>query len=110
MYRPSTRDSWKEILASAVAILDDLERRGFPPPDIVMGGGTVLMFRFEHRLSRDIDFFLASSRSRVGDFADFDRPVAVVVAAVLWACGQRFFFGVVHMSTATWDLRHCDVA
>jgi hypothetical protein len=53
-----TRDSWKQILASAVAILDDLERRDFPPPDIVMGGGTVLMFRFEHRLSRDIDFFL----------------------------------------------------
>jgi len=53
-----TRDTWKQILASAVAILDDLEQRGFPPPDIVMGGGTVLMFRFEHRLSRDIDFFL----------------------------------------------------
>jgi len=56
------------------------------------------------------ELFSASSRSRVGDFADFDRPVAVVVVAVLWACGQRFFFGVVHMSTATWDLRHCDVA
>ena len=53
-----TRDSWKYILASAVALLDDAERRGFPPPDIVIGGGTVLMFRFEHRLSRDIDFFL----------------------------------------------------
>jgi hypothetical protein len=53
-----TRDTWKQILASAVAILDDLERRDFPPPDVVMGGGTVLMFRFEHRLSRDIDFFL----------------------------------------------------
>jgi hypothetical protein len=53
-----TRESWKQILASAVAILDDLERRDFPPPDIVMGGGTVLMLRFEHRLSRDIDFFL----------------------------------------------------
>jgi len=24
----------------------------------VIGGGTVLMFRFEHRLSRDIDFFM----------------------------------------------------
>jgi hypothetical protein len=25
-------------------------------------------------------------------------------------CGQRFFFSVVHMSTATWSFRHCDVA
>jgi Nucleotidyl transferase AbiEii toxin, Type IV TA system len=53
-----TRDSWKRILASAVAIFDDLERKGFGSPDVVMGGGTVLMFRFEHRLSKDIDFFM----------------------------------------------------
>lgn len=53
-----TRDSWKQILASAVMIFADLEQRGFGRPDVVMGGGTVLMFRFEHRLSKDIDFFM----------------------------------------------------
>ena len=53
-----TRDSWKQILASAVAIFEDLERKGSGSPDVVMGGGTVLMFRFEHRLSKDIDFFM----------------------------------------------------
>jgi hypothetical protein len=53
-----TRDSWKEILASAVTIFADLEKKGFGSPDVVIGGGTVLMFRFEHRLSRDIDFFM----------------------------------------------------
>jgi len=53
-----TRDSWKKILASAVTIFEDLERKGFGSPDVVMGGGTVLMFRFEHRLSKDIDFFM----------------------------------------------------
>jgi predicted nucleotidyltransferase component of viral defense system len=53
-----TRDSWKQILASAVAIFADLEKKGFGSPDVVIGGGTVLMFRFEHRLSKDIDFFL----------------------------------------------------
>jgi hypothetical protein len=52
-----TRDSWKQILASAVAIFEDLEKKGFGSPDAVMGGGTVLMFRFDHRLSKDIDFF-----------------------------------------------------
>jgi len=53
-----TRDSWKQILTSAVAIFDDLEGKGFGSPDVVIGGGTVLMFRFEHRLSKDIDFFM----------------------------------------------------
>jgi hypothetical protein len=53
-----TRDSWKQLLASAVAIFDDLEEKGFGSPDVVIGGGTVLMFRFEHRLSKDIDFFM----------------------------------------------------
>src|ERR1700676_4972301 len=53
-----TRETWKHILASAVAIFDDLERRQGGSPDVVVGGGTVLMFRFEHRLSKDIDFFL----------------------------------------------------
>ena len=55
---PVTRDLWKRILASAVAIFDDLKHKGFGNPDVVIGGGTVLMFRFEHRLSRDIDFFM----------------------------------------------------
>jgi predicted nucleotidyltransferase component of viral defense system len=53
-----SRDSWKQILASAVAIFADLEKKGFGSPDVAMGGGTVLMFRFEHRLSKDIDFFM----------------------------------------------------
>jgi hypothetical protein len=55
---PVTKDSWKRILASAVAIFNDLEKKGLGSPDVVIGGGTVLMFRFEHRLSRDIDFFM----------------------------------------------------
>jgi hypothetical protein len=53
-----TRDSWQGILASAVAIFEDLEGKGFPRLDVAIGGRTVLMFRFEHRLSKDIDFFM----------------------------------------------------
>jgi Nucleotidyl transferase AbiEii toxin, Type IV TA system len=53
-----TRDSWKQILASAVTIFADLEEKGFGSHDVVIGGGTVLMFRFEHRLSKHIDFFM----------------------------------------------------
>jgi len=44
-------------LASAKSIFDDLYRK-LELPYLVLGGGTVLMFRFEHRLSIDIDFFI----------------------------------------------------
>lgn len=55
---PVNRDSWQLLLASTVAIFNDLKSRDLGLPDVVFGGGTVLMFRFEHRLSKDIDFFL----------------------------------------------------
>jgi hypothetical protein len=71
-----TRDSWKEILASAVTIFADLEKKGFGSPDMVIGGGTVLMFRFEHRLSKDIDFFM-----RDVPIGDFSRVVPGMIEA-----------------------------
>jgi hypothetical protein len=52
------RDSWQQILASAVSIFDDLKSRKHGLPHLILGGGTVLMFRFEHRLSKGIDFFI----------------------------------------------------
>ncbi len=51
-------NSWKGLLASALSILDDLEARGIGTPDFTLGGGTVLMMRYRHRLSKDIDLFL----------------------------------------------------
>ena len=51
-------DAWKPLLTAALGVLDDLRERGFGAPDIVLGGGTVLMMRLRHRLSKDIDLFL----------------------------------------------------
>lgn len=51
-------NSWRPLLAEALAILDDLGAQGFGAPDLVLGGGTVLMMRLHHRLSKDIDLFL----------------------------------------------------
>ena len=39
-------------------LVDDLPMRGFAPPAWTLGGGTALMLRHDHRLSRDIDVFL----------------------------------------------------
>jgi hypothetical protein len=49
---------WEGLLSTALVILDDLEARGLGAPEIAMGGGTVLMMRMHHRLSKDIDLFL----------------------------------------------------
>jgi hypothetical protein len=49
---------WKGLLKTALAILDDLDAHGDGAPEVAMGGGTVLMMRMRHRLSRDIDLFL----------------------------------------------------
>jgi hypothetical protein len=50
--------TWEELLSTALAILDDPGAEGVGAPDIVVGGGTVLMMRMHHRLSRDTDLFL----------------------------------------------------
>jgi hypothetical protein len=50
--------SWEGLLGSAFAILDGLREAGLGSPDVVLGGGTVLMMRLRHRLSRDVDLFL----------------------------------------------------
>ena len=49
---------WKGLLKTALAILDDLDAHGARAPEVAMGGGTVLMMRMRHRLSRDIDLFM----------------------------------------------------
>ena len=52
-----TPDTWKVLFRDACDIFDDLEQRGFGKAPFSLGGGTVLMLRFEHRLSKDIDLF-----------------------------------------------------
>lgn len=46
---------WRELLALACKHLEGV---GLAPSDWTWGGGTVLMLRHQHRLSRDVDLFL----------------------------------------------------
>ena len=70
-----TKDTWKKVIESAFDLFDDLEEKGFGTPPFSLGGGTALMFRFRHRLSKDIDFFgydvqwLSLLSPRLNDFA-----------------------------------------
>lgn len=51
---------WKVLFARAMTLLDDLTVvGGMQDPFWTFGGGTVLMFRYDHRASKDIDIFVA---------------------------------------------------
>lgn len=51
---------WETLFSRAVVLLDDLSTiGGAQDPFWTLGGGTVLMFRHDHRASKDIDIFVA---------------------------------------------------
>lgn len=49
---------WKDLLPHALSIIEDIKNHGTPDPFWTFGGGTVLMFRYQHRFSKDIDIFV----------------------------------------------------
>jgi predicted nucleotidyltransferase component of viral defense system len=49
---------WQELLLHAFTLIDEIDRHGFKDPLWTFGGGTVLMLRHGHRLSKDIDIFV----------------------------------------------------
>lgn len=48
---------WQELLERAYKLLDDIAEKGIQIPKWSLGGGTVLMFHYLHRKSKDIDIF-----------------------------------------------------
>ena len=48
---------WKKLLLQAHKLMDNIKAGGTPIPKWSMGGGTVLMFHYQHRRSTDIDIF-----------------------------------------------------
>lgn len=46
------------MLPHALSIIEDIKNHGTPDPFWTFGGGTVLMLRYQHRLSHDIDIFV----------------------------------------------------
>lgn len=61
---PSTQPSvlpegvWQTLLQQAFTLVDEIARCGISNPFWTFGGGTVLMLRHGHRLSKDIDIFV----------------------------------------------------
>lgn len=70
-------DIWKELLPHALVLIDEIkEHGGISDPFFTFGGGTVLMLRYNHRFSKDIDIFVPDPQSlgyvnpRLSDVAD----------------------------------------
>jgi len=50
---------WESLLPNALSLIDEIRTHGgVADPFFTFGGGTVLMLRYGHRLSKDIDFFV----------------------------------------------------
>lgn len=68
--------SWETLFSHALVILDDIARHGRVNPFWTFGGGTVLMLRYGHRFSKDIDIFVPDPQSlgfvtpRLSDLAE----------------------------------------
>ena len=49
---------WRGLLQHAYTLIDEIAVHGIQDPFWTFGGGTVLMLRYRHRMSKDIDIFV----------------------------------------------------
>ena len=49
---------WQGLLAHAFRLVDEMAQHGIAQPFWTFGGGTVLMLRYRHRFSKDVDIFV----------------------------------------------------
>jgi predicted nucleotidyltransferase component of viral defense system len=54
---------WQGLLRHALTLVDEIAKHGTANPFWTFGGGTVLMLRYGHRLSKDIDIFVPDPQS-----------------------------------------------
>ncbi|QUN31862.1 nucleotidyl transferase AbiEii/AbiGii toxin family protein (plasmid) [Cupriavidus sp. KK10] len=51
-------DVWESLFPHAFTLMEEIRKHGGIEPFWTFGGGTVLMLRYRHRFSRDIDLFV----------------------------------------------------
>ena len=52
--------TWETLFQRALVLIDSVGKTGITLSDWTFGGGTVLMLRYRHRFSKDIDIFIPS--------------------------------------------------
>jgi len=56
---------WMNLLAHALRLVEVIDKHGINNPFWTFGGGTVLMLRYHHRVSKDIDIFVPDPAHQV---------------------------------------------
>jgi predicted nucleotidyltransferase component of viral defense system len=51
-------NTWEILFKRALVLIEDARKNGLPVDEWTFGGGTVLMRRHHHRLSKDVDIFV----------------------------------------------------
>lgn len=107
---------WKILLKEALKIIDDLEvRGGIAKPFWTFGGGTVLMLRYGHRLSKDIDIFVPDPQylgyvsPRLSDVAaevSEDYVEAAGYVKLIRAEGEIDFVAASNLTTSPFEIWH----
>jgi hypothetical protein len=80
---------WETLFSRALTLIDEIRKHGNRDPFWTFGGGTVLMLRYKHRNSKDIDIFVPDPQSlgyispRLNDVAeslttDYDEAATYV--------------------------------
>lgn len=49
---------WQDLFRQALTLVDEIRKHGTSNPFWTFGGGTVLMLRYGHRMSKDVDIFV----------------------------------------------------
>lgn len=60
---PEIPGTWESLFAKALTVISEIARYGRADPFWTFGGGTVLMLRYGHRFSKDIDIFVPDPQS-----------------------------------------------
>lgn len=55
--------TWETLFSQALKVIGEISRHGRDDPFWTFGGGTVLMLRYGHRFSKDIDIFVPDPQS-----------------------------------------------
>jgi hypothetical protein len=55
--------TWEKLFSCALILIDEIALHGRPDPFWTFGGGTVLMLRYAHRHSKDVDIFVPDPQS-----------------------------------------------
>lgn len=60
---PDIPRTWETLFSQALIVIGEIAKHGRDDPFWTFGGGTVLMLRYAHRFSKDIDIFVPDPQS-----------------------------------------------